>query len=181
MPEQDLDVFTEEKDVAERTEHSWPRVLLALVGAGILAAVVVVIVSALLTADQQTATYTPNNNDGVVCGGEMSCTDLSVEQVEQLVALELPEDTEIITSSYEETDELIVVEARVALPAGAENPFEDSPYFDVESVDTVFPAGIVPVAFYAATGEMGALNADGLYGTGNDGRSIVAVVLRREL
>jgi len=181
MPAEDLDVFTSEQEVAERQASSWLRVLLVLIGAGVLAAVVVIILSAVLTADQPTATYSGGKTE--VCGGESSCTDLTLEQIRQLVALELPEGTEVITSRYDTTAESIVIEARIALPEGAANPFDGSAYFEVDpsKVTVVFPAGIEPTGYYAATGELGALNAEALLGTGADGRQVVAVQLVRTL
>ena len=183
MPEQDLDVFTEEQDVAQSSTagSGWLRVLLALIGAGVLAAVVVVIVSALLTADQPSATYAPSNDDDVVCGGEASCTDLTLTQIEQLVALDLPDGTQIVTSRYEQTADAILVEARAALPDGSANPFEGSAYFEVDESKVTVPAGIEPIGTYGATGEQGALNADGILGTDSDGRTIVTVQLTRAL
>jgi len=183
MASDDLDVLTVEQDVdgSAATGPGWLRVLLTLIGAGVLAAIVIVIISAVLTADQPTATYGPALDE--VCGGEASCSDLSLAQVNQLVALELPEGTEIITSRYEEGAESILVEARVALPEGAANPYDGSPYFEVDEskATVVFPAGINIETYYAATGELGALNAEGILGTDGDGRSIVAVHLVRTL
>ena len=181
MPAEDLDVFTAEQDVAERPASSWLRVLLVLIGAGVLAAVVVVVLSAVLTADQPTATYSGGESE--VCGGESSCTDLTLDQIQELVALKLPEGSEIITSRYDKTAESITIEARVTLPEGAANPFDDSAYFEVDpsKVTVVFPAGIEPIGYYAATGELGALNAEALLGTNAAGRQVVAVQLVRTL
>lgn len=181
MAAEDLDVFAAEVEVEDASSSGpgWLPVLLALLGVGVLLALVVIIIAALLSADNPESTTSPN--DGPICGGATSCTDLTVEQIDQLVALELPEGTEVVTSRYEQTEAAIVVEARVVLPVGAANPFEGTAYFEVDQLDTTFPAGIVPIALYAATGELGALNADAVYGTGTNGETIVAIALRRDL
>ena len=181
MPISDLDVFTDEQDVETPTSGpGWLRVVLVLIGAGLLFGIVVVIIAAVVSAGQPTAT--PAGSGGTaVCDGETSCSNLSLQRIEELTALDLPEGTEVIASKYEETEDAIVVEARVTLPDGAQNPFDDSAYFEVESVGTSFPAGIIPIAYYAATGELGALNADAVLGTGDDGSEVVAVYLRRDL
>lgn len=169
MEDDDLDLFADESDVESRTP-SLGRVLLTLVGAGVLVAIVVVVLATLATAGRPEAE--------TLCGGAPSCTDLSVAHVSQLTALDLPDNATVVESRYESSAEQILVEATVELPADAVNPFDDSSYFVVDSTPLELPAGSDPFGYYAATGELGALTADGALVETNTGQTVVVRVQR---
>lgn len=147
----DFALFDDEHDVEVRTP-SIARVLLTLLGAGVLAAIVISVLATLLTANQPSAER--------LCDGQASCTGLSVEQVNGLTALELPLDSEVMASRYDANDDRILIEATVRLPVGSENPFAGGAYFEVDETELTIPRGLTPFGFYAATGELGALQAD---------------------
>jgi len=164
----DFAVFDDEHDVDVRTP-SLARVLLALVGAGVLVAATVIVIASLLTASQPAA--------DTLCGSSDSCTDLTVAQVGSLTALALPFNAEVVSSRYEASARQIVVEATVRLPLGSPNPFDGSAYFVVSETPLDLPSG-EPFGFYAATGEMGALQADGALVEGGTGDVVVVRVVR---
>ena len=147
-----IELFDDESDVESRTP-TLARVLLTLAGAGVLVAIVVIILATVATAGRPEA--------ATLCGGAPACTDLTVAQVSELTALALPADATVVESRYESSAEQILVEATVQLPIGSTNPFEGSTYFVVDSTPLELPAGSDPYGYYAATGEMGALTADG--------------------
>jgi len=147
-----FELFDDVREVDVRTP-SLARVLLALVGAGVLVGITVVVLTTMLTVNQPSA--------DTLCDGADSCTGLTVAQVSGLTALALPGNAEVVSSRYESSDRRILVEATVKLPMGSPNPFEGSSYFVVDETPLDLPAGTQPFGFYAATGEMGALDADG--------------------
>jgi len=160
-----IDLFDDEADVEVRTP-SLVRVLLTLAGAGVLVAIVVIVLANLATFDRPPADR--------LCDGAASCNDLSVDEVNDLAGIELPLDSEVISSHYESTADQILVEATVRMPIGSENPFEGGAYFAVDDSTLSIPNGLEVVGLYAATGEMGALEADAAIG--DDGMSEIVVV-----
>lgn len=165
MPDDEFEVFRDENDVEVRTP-SLARVLLTLAGAGVLVAIVVIVLASLATAHRPAP--------DILCGGAPSCTGLSTEQVAELTALELPLDAEVMSSRYESSAEQILVEATVRLPIGSANPFEDGPYFVVDETPLTIPGDLSVFGFYAATGELGALQSDGALV--DDGMSEIVIV-----
>lgn len=147
----DFTVFDQSSDVEVRTP-TLARVLLTLAGAGVLVAIVVIVLATLATAGRPAA--------ATLCNGQSACTDLTVDQVAGLTALELPAESEVIESRYESSLERILVEATVRLPFGSPNPFDDSTYFVVDETPLQLPADTEPYGYYGATGEGGALVAD---------------------
>lgn len=168
-PDDDFAVFDDSRDVDVRSP-SLARVLLTLAGAGVLVAVVVVILATLATSGRPEA--------DVLCGGAPLCTDLTVGQVAELSALTLPADAEVVESRYESSAAQILVEATVRLPLGSPNPFDGSAYFVVDESPLDLPADTELFGFYAATGEMGALEADGALVDDGADELVVVRVLR---
>ena len=166
-----LELFDDARDVEVRTP-SLARVLLTLAGAGVLAAIVVIIIASVVTADRPSA--------DTLCGGESSCSDLTVTQVGALTALAIPSDAEVVSSRYESSEQQVLVEATVRLTAGSPNPFDGSSYFVVDASPLDLPPGSEPFGYYAATGELGALQADGALVT-DDGSDLVIVRVLRTL
>lgn len=169
MDPDEIDLFDDEKDVETRAP-TLGRVLLTLAGAGVLVAIVVIVLATLATSGRPEAE--------TLCGGAPSCTDLSVTHVSELTGLDLPADATVVESRYESSAEQILVEATVELPAGAANPFDESAYFVVDSTSLDLPAGSDPYGYYAATGELGALTADGALVETSTEQIVVVRVLR---
>lgn len=166
MPrDEGFELFDDEQDVEVRTP-TIAKVLLTLVGAGIVAAIVVIVLANVVTFGRP--------DPETLCDGAASCSDLTVEQVSSLTALELPANADVVSSSYDSTSERILIEATVELPVGSANPFDGSSYFEVDESELDLAANLTPVAFYAATGELGALVADGVLA--DDGFSELVIV-----
>lgn len=170
------DLFADEVEVAPSVAAN-PRLLQvigSLVVVGVLIAVgVIVVVSALSSITAR---------GGAVCGGAASCTGLSVEQVRALTAIGLPDGSDVLESSYTETDELITVTARVQLPEGAADPFEGTGYGPISSPRLDWPLdGLSVLEFYGATGEQGTLNAEAVFAVDDRLREIVLVQITRAL
>lgn len=146
----DLSLFDDERDVEVRTP-TLARVLLTLLGAGVLVAFAVVVITSLLTAHR-----TPT---GALCTGD-GCGPMSVSQVSEFTGLPLPADAEVTRSAYQSNDERILVEASVRLPPGSPNPFDSGPYAVVGETSLELPPG-EPFGYYEASGEGGSLQADG--------------------
>ena len=169
MDPDELDLFDNESEVGE-TRTGLGRVLLTLAGAGVLLAIVVIVLATVATAGRPEA--------DVLCGGAPSCTGLSAAQVAELSSLDLPADATVVESRYESDADRILVEATVELPFGAANPFDGSSYFVVDSTPLELPTGADPYGYYAATGEMGALTADGALVETTTKQIVVVRVLR---
>ena len=165
MDQDRIELFDDEADVEVRTP-SLSRVLLTLAGAGVLVAVVVILLANLVTFDRPAP--------DTLCDGAASCNDLSVEEVNDLAGIELPLDSEVISSSYESTADQIVVEATVRMPIGSANPFDGGAYFPVDDSSLTVPNGLSVFEYYAAVGEMGALEADAALA--DDGLAEIVVV-----
>jgi len=160
-----FEVFDDERDVEVRTP-SLARVLLTLAGAGVLVAILVILLANLVTFDRPAP--------DTLCDGAASCNDLSVDEVSGLAGIELPPDSEVISSRYESTAEQILVEATVRMPIGSANPFEGGAYFAVDESALTIPNGLSVVGYYAAIGELGALEADAAIA--DDGMAEIVVV-----
>ena len=170
------DLLSEEVEVAPSRAAN-PRlfqVIGALVVLGLLVgAVIVVVVSGLSSIAGQRAP---------LCGGAAVCTDLSLDEVRSLTAIDLPAGSEVVESSYAETDDLITVTARVLLPDGAADPFEGTGYGPISTPQADWPLDDLTVlAFYAATGEQGTLNAEGVFALDDRVREVVLVQVTRTL
>ena len=162
----DLNLFDDERTV-EPSRSSTVRVLLALLGVGVLIAGAVIVVAALVTS------ITPK---------APSSTELTLTDVEHLTALDFPDGAKLTSSAYSETPSLITVDATVRLPGSAANPFADTAYFAVDEPGFDWPADdLTDVSYFAASGESGTLNAAGLFATTADSDRVVFVHLTREL
>ena len=176
----DLEVFDDVRDVEPGTASGFGllRVLGVLLGAGVLVAIVVVILAALLSARAP--------EPAVVCDGAASCDDLSLVQVQDLTALDLPAGSTVISGSYDEMPEGIVVTAVVQLSDPNADPFAGTAWFEI-SEDAFVEAGLdVPTAleaflYYGATGENGSLEGDAAFAVDEDGNQVVVVRVLRAL
>ena len=170
------DLLSEEVEVAPSTAAN-PRLLQvigALVVLGLLVGtVIVVVVSSLSSIAAQRAP---------LCDGAAVCNELSLDEVRSLTAIDLPAGSEVVESSYAETDDLITVTARVLLPDGAADPFEGTGYGPISTPSLDWPIDDLTVlAFYAATGEQGTLNAEGVFAVDDRVREVVLVQVTRAL
>jgi len=170
------DLLSEEVEVAPSRAAN-PRLLQvigALVVLGlIVGAVIAVVVSGLSSIAGQRAP---------LCGGAAVCNDLSLDEVRSLTAIDLPAGSEVVESSYEETDDLITVTARLLLPDGAADPFDGTGYGPIATPIRDWPIDDLTVlAFYAATGEQGTLNAEGVFAVDDRVREVVLVQVTRTL
>ena len=171
------DLLSEEVEVAPSTASN-PRLLQvvgALVVLGLLVGgVIVVVVSGLSSIGVA--------RGGALCGGDAVCSDLSLDEVRSLTAIDLPSGSEVVESSYAETDDLITVTARVLLPDGAPDPFDGTGYGPISTPGADWPLDDLTVLeFYAATGEQGALNAEAVFAVDDRVREVVLVVVTRTL
>lgn len=125
---------------------------LAVVGALALAAavatLVVVVLAHYFTAEQPAATG-PR-------------TGLTLTEIENLTGLDLPDGTEVTTSSYEQTAEADELVAELQLPDGTGDPFAGTAYYEVEGGNERWPGGVA----YEANGDFGLLSADGVWRDG---------------
>ena len=169
------DLLSEEVEVAPSVGAN-PRlaqVIGALVLLGLLVGAVIVVVVSGLSA-------ITGARSAALCGGAAVCNDLTLDEVRSLTAIDLPAGTEVVESSYQETDDLITVTARLLLPDGASDPFEGTGYGAIStprldwSVDDLTVLG-----FYAATGEQGTLNAEGVFAVDDRVREVVLVQVTR--
>jgi hypothetical protein len=172
------DLFAEEVEVAPSVAAS-PRLLqvvISLVVVGLLVgAAVIVVVSGL-------SSVTGVRGGSAVCGGAASCADLSLDQVRSLTAIDLPADSDVVESSYEQTDHLITMTATVWLPDGAADPFDGTGYGQISSPGVDWPIDDLTVlAFYGATGEQGTLNAEAVFAVDDRVREVVLVQVTRTL
>ena len=160
MPADDLDLLAETSEV--EPHRSRP---LAVVGALALAAavatLVVVVLAHVFTAGQSTAV------------GGADRTQLTVAEIEQFTGLDLPDDAEVTTSFFAESGDSVELSAELTVPEDAANPFDGTAFYEVED-NGGWPA-VADGLFYEATGEFGALNAEGVYAPG-----FVGVHLRRD-
>ena len=171
------DLFSDEVDVAPSTASNprLPQVIGVLVAAGILVALVVVIVVSGLSSISA-------GRGNAICGGEAVCSDLSLDEVRSLTAIDLPAGSEVVESSYQETDDLITVTAQVLLPDGADDPFEGTGYGTIPAPSLNWKlADLSVLAFYGATGEEGALNAEAVHAINDRVREVVLVQITRAL
>lgn len=169
MDPDDIELFHDESDVPPH-RTSLARVLLTLAGAGLLVAILVIVLTTLATAGQPSVE--------ALCGGEPTCTTLTVQQVSDLTSLALPADSEVVSSLYDSDAVHILVEATVRLPAGSANPFDGGVYFEVDASPLTLPADTTPFGLYGAIGENGALQADGALVTDDTGELVVVRVKR---
>ena len=170
------DLLSEEVEVAPSRAAN-PRLLQvigALIVLGLLVgAVIAIVVSGL-------SSLTGRGTDP--CGQDAVCNDLSLEEVRSLTAIDLPDGSDVVESSYQETDNLITVTARVLLPDGAPDPFDGTGYGPIATPSLDWPIGDLTVlAFYAATGEQGSLNAEGVFAVDDRVREVVLVQVTRTL
>ena len=171
------DLLADEVEVGASTASN-PRlmqVIVALVVVGLLVgAAVAIVVSGLssVTADHSSA----------LCGGASSCTDLTLDQVRSLTAINLPADSEVVESSFEQTDERITVMATVLLPDGADDPFDGTGYGPITTPRLDWPIeDLTVLKYYGATGEQGALNAEAVFAVDDRVREVVLVQITRTL
>lgn len=174
------DIFSREVDVAPSIAAN-PRLLQvvgALVVAGLLIGVLVIVVVTGLSS----IVAKPVGPGSVVCGGAAVCSDLSLEQVRSLTAISLPAGSEVRSSSYAETDDIITVTAEVLLPDGAADPFMGTGYGAIGSPNLDWPTDDLTVLnYYAATGEQGTLNAEAVLAIDDRVREVVLVQVTRVL
>ena len=167
------DLFSQEVEVAPSVAAN-PRlaqVIAALVVLGLLVGTVIVIVVSGLSSV---------TGRGAALCGDAVCNDLSLDEVRSLTAIDLPDGSDVLESSYEETDDLITVTARVLLPDGAPDPFEGTGYGPISTPRLDWPLDDLTVlAFYAATGEAGALNAEAVFAVDDRVREVVLVQVTR--
>jgi hypothetical protein len=171
------DLFSAEVDVAPSTASNprLPQVIGALVVAGILLAVVVIVVVTGLSSIS-------TGRGNAICGGEAVCSDLTLDEVRALTAIDLPAGSEVVESSYQETDDLITVTAEVLLPNGADDPFEGTGYGTISTPSLNWKlADLTVLAFYGATGEEGTLNAEAVHAVNDRVREVVLVQITRAL
>ena len=150
-----------------------PQVIVALVALGILIAIAVVIVVSGLSAVK-------GGSANAVCGSAAACSNLSLDQVRSLTAINLPDGSVVLDSSYEETDDQITVTARVALADGSDDPFAGTGYGTIATPALDWPVDDLAVlAYYGASGEQGTLNAEAVYAIDDQVRQIVLVQVAR--
>ena len=160
------DLFSDEQ-LVEPPRSNLSRVLLALIGVGVLVAGAVVVVAVLITS------ITPSGPKG----GE-----LTLAEVESLTALSFPDGTTVTSSNYTSSSARITVDAQLTLPAGADNPFADSAYFPVDEPGFDWTTDeLTDVSYFAASGELDTLTADGLFASNADSHRVVFVHLTRVL
>ena len=160
MPADDLDLLAETTEVAPQRTRPLAVIGALALGAGV-ATLAVVVLAHVFTADQEAAPP----RDRV----------LTVAEIEQLTALDLPEGAEVVDAEYTEGGDAVEVDATIALPADAGDPFLDSVYYAIDEPTRDWP-GFDGAVFYEATGEFGALNAEGAFVPGSLG-----IHLRRDL
>ena len=162
----DLDLFDDEQTV-EPPRSSVVRVLLALLGIGVLVAGAVIVIAVLITS---------------INPAPPASTELTLTDVEHLTALDFPDGTTLTSSAYSETSSLISVDAQLKLPGSAANPFTDTAYFSVDEPGFAWPTdNLTDISYFAASGESGTLNAAGLFAASADSDRVVFVHLTREL
>lgn len=171
------DLLADEVEVAPSLAAN-PRlvqVIASLVVVGLLlGAVVVIVVSGLSSVAA--------GRSGAPCGGATACSDLTLDQVRSLTAVNLPAGSDIIESSYSETDDLITVTARVQLPEGAADPFDGTGYGPTSTPRLDWPLdGLSVLEFYGATGEEGALSAEAVFAVDDRLHEVVLVQITRAL
>lgn len=173
----DLDIFDSVEEVAPSSTRL-PVVIGSLVGGGLLIGIAISVVVALFSS----VTPVRVEPGSVVCGGATVCDDLGLVQVQSLTAIPFPVDSEVVSSSYAETDSEITVRAEVALPEGAENPLDVSAYATMSQPKLDWDVtGLTVTDYYVASGEQGALYAEAVWATDASGREIVLVQVVRTL
>jgi hypothetical protein len=174
----DIDeLFADEVEVPPSVASN-PRLLqvigsLVVVGL-IIGAIAVVIVSGISSIAA--------GGGNAVCGTSRSCSDLSLDEVRTLTAIDLPAGSEILESAYTETDQFSTLTATVLLPDGEDDPFVGTGYGPISAPSIEWPIGDLHVVeFYGATGEQGAVEAEGVFTINDRIRGVVLVQITRTL
>lgn len=154
-----------------------PRVVQVIAGLLVVGVLVGILASVIISG--LSTVRVKHDPEAVDCGAAI-CKDLTLEQVRTLTGIDLPPDTEVVASRYAETDDLITVTAEVALPDGAENPFEGTNYAAIDTPSQDWRVDDLEVfGYYAASGENGALNAEAVFALNDHLRVVVLVRVAR--
>jgi hypothetical protein len=167
------DLFSEEVEVTPSVAAN-PRLLQVIAALVVLGLLVGTVIAVIVSGLSSVTARGP-----ALCGAAV-CNDLSLDEVRSLTAIDLPDGSTVVESSYEETDDLITVTARVLLPDGAPDPFDGTGYGPISSPRLDWPLDDLTVlTFYAATGEQGALNAEAVFAVDDRAREVVLVQITR--
>lgn len=169
------DLFATEVEVGPSTASN-PR-LLQVIGA--LVVVGVVVGAAITVVVAGLSSITVQRGDGV-CGGAAACTDLSLDEVRSLTAINLPDGSDVIESAYTATDDHVTVTARVLLPVGADDPFTGTGYGPISMPHLEWPTeNLTVLDYFGASGEEGSLRAEAVYAVDDRMREVVLVQITR--
>ena len=155
-----------------RTRGQLPRLLLALLGVGLLFGVLFGAGSWILGTWAQT-------EQGLCRLTWAACTELSVASVESLSGVGLPEGTEVLSGYAQELGTLHEFRAEVVLPAGGRVTMSDA--YDEGEVDPVPAAarGLEQPRYWTRPIDDGEGRDVAVTGTRADGRTVIVFDERR--
>lgn len=129
-----LDIPEAQDVVVERSTGQVIRLAASLVGAGVGAALIIALAVWFFGGLAQ-------SEAGLCRATWVPCTSLSLNSVEQLAGVDLPEGTEVVSGFAQESGDSVTFRAEVVLPQGASSPLPTT----YEQLEGEWP-DIVPAA-----------------------------------